>query len=217
MKKIVISVSVLGAVLIAAGCNTTGSSRNLADPAVPGKVLAQQVCSNCHGIDGNSINPTFPKLAGQQPEYIVSELKEFKSHDRSDPAGYQYMWGISRSLTDKQITELAAYFSSQKNKPDKSDNARLIAEGRDIFMHGIPDGHTPACATCHGAEGTGGGNGVFPRIAGQHADYIAKQLRVFKDTNQRPDGTLMKVITNGIPKSITPEQIKAVSVYLSTI
>ncbi len=217
MKRIIISLSVLGVVLVAAGCNTTESSRNLADPMVPGKVLAQQVCSNCHGIDGNSINPTFPKLAGQQAEYIVSELKEFKSHDRSDPAGYQYMWGISRSLTDKQITELAEYFSSQKNRPDKSDNAKLLAEGEDIFKHGIPGGQTPACATCHGKDGAGGGNGVFPRIAGQHADYIAKQLWVFKNTNQRPDGTLMKVITNGIPKSITPEQIKAVSLYLSTI
>ncbi|MHB1676407.1 MAG: c-type cytochrome [Sulfuriferula sp.] len=215
MKKIIISLSVLGLVLVAGGCNTTGSSRNLADHNVPGKVFAQQVCSMCHGADGNSNNPTFPKLAGQQSAYIISELKEFKSHDRSDPAGYQYMWGISRTLTDKQIKELAEYFSKQKNIPDKSDNAKLLAEGKDIFLHGIPDGHTPACATCHGEQGTG--NGTFPRIAGQHADYIAKQLRVFKDTNQRPDGTLMKVITNGIPKSITPEQIKAVSTYLSTM
>lgn len=215
MKKIIISLSVLGAALLAAGCNTTGSSRNLADSHVTGKVLAQQVCSMCHGVDGNSTNPTFPKLAGQQAAYIVSELKEFKSHDRSDPAGYQYMWGISRTLTDKQIDELADYFSSQKNIADKSDQVKLIAEGKNIFMNGIPDGHTPACAVCHGEQGAG--NGTFPRIAGQHADYIAKQLRVFKDTNQRPDGTLMKVITNGIPKSITPEQIQAVSVYLSTL
>ena len=215
MKKIVISLSILVSALITAGCNTTASSRNLADAKVPGKVFAQQVCSMCHGVDGNSINPTFPKLAGQQSAYIISELKEFKSHDRFDPAGYEYMWGISRTLTDKQIKELAEYFSKQKNMPDKSDNAKLVAEGKDIFMNGIPDGHTPACATCHGEQGAG--NGIFPRIAGQHADYIAKQLRVFKDTNQRPDGTLMKVITNGIPKSITAEQIKAVSTYLSTI
>ena len=215
MKRIIISLSVLGAALLAAGCNTTGSSRNLGDPAVPGKVLAQQVCSNCHGIDGNSTNPTFPKLSGQQPEYIVSELKEFRAHDRTTPAAQSYMWGIARALTNKQINQLAAYFSSHKNIPDKADNAKLIAEGKDIYVNGIPG--APACANCHGADGAGGGNGAFPRIAGQHADYITKQLWVFKDTNQRPDGTLMKAITNGVPKSITAEQIKAVSMYLSTI
>ena len=209
MKKITIGL-ILALAAIAAGC-TTDTSRNLNDATVPGKVLVQQVCSNCHGVDGNSTNPTFPKLAGQQPEYIVAELKEFRSHDRSDPAGYEYMWGIARHLTDTQIDQIATYFSAQTNIPDPSVNVALEAQGRDIFNNGIsiaPEA-VPACASCHGAQGAG--HDMFPRIAGQHADYIAKQINVFKNTLQRPDGVLMKAITH----DLTPEQINAVAAYLA--
>ncbi|MHB1677192.1 MAG: c-type cytochrome [Sulfuriferula sp.] len=210
MKKIVISL-ILASTVLTAGCNTTASSRNLADAKVSGQDLAQQVCSICHGADGNSTNPTFPKLAGQQSAYIIGQLKEFKSHDRSDPAGYEYMWGIARHLTDKQIKELATYFSAQKNIPDASANPQLEAEGKQIFTEGIPAQDTPACATCHGPQGAG--NGIFPRIAGQHANYIERQLGVFKNTGERPDGAMMKVITH----NITPAQIKEVAAYLSTL
>ncbi|HET9114425.1 MAG TPA: c-type cytochrome [Burkholderiales bacterium] len=210
MKKIVTGL-ILASTILTAGCNTTASSRNLADAKVSGQDLAQQVCSICHGADGNSTNPTFPKLAGQQSAYIVGQLKEFRSHDRSDPAGYQYMWGIARHLTDKQIAELATYFSAQKNIPGPSRNPQLEAEGKQIFTHGIAAQNTPACATCHGPEGAG--NGIFPRIAGQHANYIEKQLGIFKNTGQRPDGAMMKVITH----NITPAQVKEVAAYLSTL
>ena len=211
MKKITISL-ILSLTVIAAGC-ATQSSRDLADPGVPGKEMAQQVCSMCHGVDGNSINPTFPKLAGQQPEYLAAELKEFRGHDRSDPAGYEYMWGIAKHLTDAQIDQLATYFSQQKNTPDPSGNAALEAQGKDIFTSGISSasGNVPACASCHGAEGMG--NGMFPRIAGQHADYIVKQIKVFKNTLQRPDGVLMKAITH----DLTPAQMEAVAAYVSTM
>ena len=202
---------ILATTALASGCNTTSSSRNLADPAVPGKALAQQVCSICHGADGNSTNPTFPKLAGQQSVYLIGQLKEFRSHDRSDPAGYQYMWGIARHLTDKQITQLAAYFSAQKNIPGPSRNLQLEAEGKQIFTQGIAAQDTPACATCHGPEGAG--NGIFPRIAGQHADYIERQLGVFKNTGERPDGAMMQAIAH----KITPAEAKEVAAYLATL
>jgi cytochrome c553 len=210
MKKIAIGLMLVSMAVIT-GCSTTESSRNLNDPSVSGKDLAQQVCSICHGVDGNSTNPTFPKLAAQQSEYIIAQLKVFRSHDRSDPAGYQYMWGIARHLTDAQITELASYFNQQKMIPDQAahTNADLVAQGKLIFNNGIPTQNTPACASCHGANGEG--NSSFPRIAGQHADYIEKQLGVFKDTDGRPDGVVMKAITHGI----TPAEVKAVAAYLS--
>lgn len=202
---------VLVLTLIAGGCTTTDSSRNLADPSVPGKVLAQQVCSICHGVDGNSINPAFPRLAGQQESYLIAQLSQFRSHHRSDPAGTEYMWGISRHLTDAQIRQLAAYFSQQKPGAAQPEHAHLESDGKSIFLHGRAEQNLPACATCHGEHGQG--SVQFPRIAGQHADYVAKQLRVFKETETRPEGVVMKVITH----DLTPDEIRAVAAYVATI
>lgn len=203
---------VLALAAIGTGCTTTeSSSRNLGDPSVHGKTLAQQVCSDCHGVTGNSVNPTFPRLAGQQEWYLIAQLKGFKGHGRMDPPGFEYMWGISRSLTDAQIQELAAYFSQQKPVADKPENSKLENEGKAIFANGLSSEGVPACAACHGAEGAG--SGQFPRIAGQHADYIAKQLLVFQRTEERPEGAAMKVVAH----NLKPEEIKAVAAYVSTI
>ena len=210
MNKITIGL-ILTLTAIAAGCTTTDSSRNLADPAVSGKVLAQQVCSICHGADGNSTNPTFPKLAGQQQGYLVAQLTDFRSHGRSDPAGSEYMWGISRHLTDTQIRQLATHFSQQQATADQPAHPQQEAAGQLIFTKGLSNQNVPACATCHGAKGEG--NAAFPRIAGQHADYIAKQLGVFKDTEMRPKGAVMKVITH----DLTSAEIQAVAAYVSTM
>lgn len=201
--------TVLALAAIAAGCTTTPErSRNLADPHVQGKTLAQQVCSNCHGVDGNSVSPNFPKLAAQPDEYIADQLTRFRSHRRADPEGFEYMWGISRHLTDNQIKELAAYFSTQTSRPLESGNPRLIAEGRNIFESGLPAQGVPPCSTCHGDHGQG--NGQFPRVAYQHSDYVIKQLAVFQRTDQRPDGVAMKAITH----SLSQQNMEAVAAYL---
>jgi len=205
---------VLALAAIATGCTTTeNSSRNLGDPSVHGKTLAEQVCSDCHGVTGNSINPTFPRLAGQHEWYLISQLKGFKAHGRMDPPGFEYMWGISRSLTDAQIKELAAYYSAQKpGAADQPENTKLENEGKAIFSNGISSEGVPACMACHGAEGAG--SGQFPRIAGQHADYIVKQLNVFqRSAEERADATAMKVVAH----NLKPEEIKAVAAYVSTI
>ena len=121
------------------------------------------------------------------------------------------MWGISRSLTDAQIKELATYYAEQKPVADKQKNSKLEGEGKRIFVSGIPNETVPACAACHGAEGAG--NEQFPRIAGQHADYLVKQLKVFQKTEGRPDATVM----NGIAHNLKPDEIKAVAAYVSTM
>ncbi|HEY8856911.1 MAG TPA: c-type cytochrome [Rugosibacter sp.] len=198
--------------LVGMGCSTTTErSRNLADPSISGETLAQQVCSNCHGIDGNSVNQNFPKLAGQQKEYLVAQLKQFKSHGRFDPPGFEYMWGLSRSLTDKQIDELATYFSRQKSLADKPGDGKREESGRDIFEHGVAVQNIPACSTCHGMDAAG--HGAFPRLAGQHADYTVKQLNVFQRTDERPEGAMMKVIAH----NLTPDNIANVAAYLATL
>ena len=191
-----------------AGCATPERSRTLNDPAVPPATLARQVCSNCHGADGNSISPNFPRLAGQQEQYLVAQLTGFRNHHRSDPAGFEYMWGLSRHLRDEQIRGLAAYFSAQKPAAGEPGDSALAARGKDVFEHGVESKGIPACAGCHGARGEG--NGTFPRLAGQHADYVVKQLVVFQRTDERPEGAIMKTVAH----SLTEDNMEAVAAYV---
>ena len=202
---------VLALALAAAGCSSIERSRNLANPAVPATTLAQQVCSNCHGVDGNSVNPNFPKLAQQTEPYLVEQLRSFRAHDRHDPPGYEYMWGISRSLSDAQIEGLAKYFSSQPSSINLRASTARAGEGKQIFDKGVPDKGIPPCGACHGPQGQG--NDKFPRLAGQHSDYIMKQLLVFQRTDERPEGAVMKDVAH----SLTPEHIRNVAAYVEGI
>lgn len=183
--------------VLSSSCANLDRSRDTANPDVSGQTLAQQVCSNCHGVTGNSRSPEFPNLAAQQQAYLVVQLTGFKAHTREDPPGPEYMWGLSHNLTDKQITELATYFSTQKllHEPVEGKPERIEA-GRVIFNDGIPDKGIPACASCHGPEGLG--NAVIPRIAGQHLAYLVKQLTVFQHTHQRPAGPAMEVVAHNL-------------------
>jgi cytochrome c553 len=202
----------LAMVGLAAGCTNLPRSRDLANPEVSGQTLAEQVCSNCHGVTGNATSPNVPNLAAQREPYLVSQLHEFKSHSRSDPAGFEYMWGISRKLTDKQIGELAAYFSAQQLRPQPTEGrSERIGAGRAIFTAGVPDQQVPPCGTCHGPQGLG--NGTFPRLAGQHADYIVKQLGVFQRTDERPEGSVMKTVAH----NLTRENIFNAAAYVQTL
>ena len=201
----------LALVAIGAGCSSIERSRSLANPSTPAKTLALQVCSNCHGADGNSVSPNFPKLAAQQEEYFIAQLGEFKSHKREDPEGFEYMWGISRSLTDDQVKGLAAYFAAQQSVSPGRGNAKLSEEGKHIFDSGLPAQNVPACSTCHGDHGQG--NSQFPRLANQHADYTIKQLTVYQRTQQRPNGSVMKMVAH----SLNRQNMEAVAAYLQEI
>ena len=183
-----------------AGCANIERSRNLNDPRVSAKVIAQQVCSNCHGLDGNSTSPNFPNLAGQTELYTVEQLRSFRKHSRSDPAGFEYMWGLSRHLTDEQIDGLASYFATQIPIKQSSEGLAVqVTSGKVIFDSGIPEKNIPACRSCHGDQGQG--NGAFPRLADQHADYLLKQLKVFQRTDERPEGALMKIIAHDLTEA----------------
>jgi len=201
----------LTATLVVASCSNIERSRTLNNPDVSATVLAVQVCSNCHGVDGNSVSPNFPKLAGQQETYFIAQMTGFQSHGRSDPAGFEYMWGLSRSLTEAQIKGLAAYYAAQvPGKLRASAPQAQIDAGKAIFKTGVAAKEVPACTTCHGDQGQG--NDKFPRIAGQHDDYIVKQLMVFQRTNQRPDGAVMKTVAHGLSQ----QNIEDVAAFLQT-
>jgi cytochrome c553 len=194
---------------LAAGCANLERSRDLANPDVPPAVTAAQVCSNCHGTDGNSTSPNFPRLAGQQAVYLTAQLQNFRSHNRADPAGFEYMWGISHKLTDGQIAGLADYFSKQTaRQPDaRPADPKLLAAGKDIFEKGVPEQNVIPCMACHGPKAQG--IEAFPRLAHQHADYLVKQLNVFQYTQGRP-GTPMEFVVH----PLTGENKDAVAAYL---
>jgi cytochrome c553 len=195
MKTTLLLAAALAAIA-GTGCANLERSRDLANPAVSGTTLAQQVCSTCHGVTGNAVSPNFPNLAAQRSAYVDAQLKGFRSHSRADPVGFEYMWGLSRHLTDAQIASLASYYEAQSLQPPPSapGDATRVAAGGTIFRTGLPDKGVPACVGCHGDDGLGRDN--IPRIAGQHADYIVKQLAVFQRSNDRPEGAVMKVVAH---------------------
>ena len=211
MKTSAIAIVVLAAGLLAA-CANPQRSRDLGNPEIAGPVLAQQACSLCHGVHGVSASPNFPNLAAQQPDYLIAQLTEFRSHSRRDPEGFEYMWGIARKLTDDQIAGIAAYYGAQPpTAPRPQPGVARVEAGRKLFAAGAPERGIPACSSCHGDRGQG--LATFPRIAGQHGDYIVKQLLVFKRTDQRPDGPAMQAVAH----QLTPADIENAAAFLQTL
>ena len=169
--------------------------------------LATQVCASCHGPSGRSISSAFPRLAGQQAGYLEAQLKAFRDRTRADPMAQAYMWGMSARLDDATIKGLAAYYAKQAPGRDaKSDSAA----GRAIFENGIASAGVPAFVACHGKNGEG--NASFPRLAGQHADYLVKQLALFK-SSLRAGGNAP--VMHNVSEGMTFDQMTAVSRYLA--
>lgn len=165
------------------------------------------VCSSCHGFGGRSISPTFPRLAGQQEAYLEAQLKAFRDHKRADPHAQTYMWGMAAHLSDSMIHGLATYYSKQTPAPGKARDPALMAAGEKIFKNGIPSRGVLACAACHGSHGQG--MAAFPRIAGLHRDYLAKQLQEFA-SNARANA-----IMHQNAKNLTADEISQVTAYLA--
>ena len=149
---------------------------------------AIHVCAACHGEEGRSSAQVYPRLAGQMPLYITAQLRDFRAQTRSESDWQAYMWGISALLDDATISGLAAYYAEQKPAPGRAGNPKLVEAGRKIYEQGIPERGVRACASCHGDNAEGAS--VFPRLAGQHAEYVLRQLKIFR-TRLRPHGVIM--------------------------
>jgi cytochrome c553 len=171
--------------------------------------LATQVCASCHGPKGDSISPAFPKLAGQQKAYLETQLKAFRDRTRADPMAQAYMWGMTSQLSDDALGNLAAYYSAQPPARGKIGDPKLIQAGRTIYEQGLPAANVPACVTCHGKDAQG--NATFPRLAGQHSEYVVKQLVLFKNEMRAGAGApIMHNVTTGI----SFDQMEAVAAYV---
>jgi cytochrome c553 len=168
-----------------------------------------ETCGTCHGVNGRSVSPTFPNLAAQQAPYIELQLKAFKDQSRADPDAQAYMWGMASQLSDATINALAGYFAAQPAAPGRGGNSALIAQGKHVFEEGVPARQIPPCASCHGAHAEG--IAFFPRLAGQHAPYLLKQLLVIQSVLRTAP------VMHGVIKDLTKDQMLAVVAYLESI
>jgi len=164
-------------------------------------------CAACHGMDGNSVNPQWPSLAGQNEAYMVKTLQAFKDGTRTDPL----MTAQASLLDETAMADLAAYFAGQKATRRTAD-PKLAAAGEDIYRGGNLEAGISACIACHGPGGRGNAPAGYPAVAGQHAAYTAKQLSDYQNGTRTSDGDarIMRDITN----RLSQEEIKAVAAYM---
>lgn len=202
MNKLLVSL------LLTLGISTLAQA---AGPGLAGDAAAGQgkvaVCGACHGADGNSMAPTFPKLAGQGERYLLKQLHDIKSGARAVVP----MTGMLSNMSEQDLADIAAYFASQRMSVGAAD-PKLAARGQALFSGGKLAEGMPACSGCHSPTGSGNAPAGFPKIAGQHADYIATQLTNFREGERTNDGDTK--IMRSIAEKLSNKDIAALSSYI---
>jgi len=165
-------------------------------------------CAACHGVDGNSVTPDWPMLAGQHASYIARQLRAFKNGERTDVT----MKPFADLLSDQDVLDVSAYFATQKPTPKGADPA-LANLGQQIYRRGVPERGIAACIACHGPQGTGNPLAAYPRISGQHAAYTTKQLNAYASGDRRSDVEMNQMMRN-IAGSLFEDEIKALASYI---
>lgn len=195
MKKMVFVVGLLVSLTMQAADNAN---------TVPEKI---QLCVACHGPDGNSSNPLWPNIAGQHSGYLKKQLYDFKlGKSRNAPT----MSAIVSTLTDQDITELAAYYAKQPLAEGRVPK-KYLSRGEQLYRGGDTDKHISACIACHGPRGTGNAQAGFPLLSGQHALYTIQQLQAFRDKNRQND---LNEIMRDISVRMNDDDMKAVAYYI---
>ncbi len=190
----------------------TASAAAVAVAVKPGDATAGQakaaVCGACHGVDGNSSDPQYPKLAGQSEQYIVQQLNNFKSGKRQNPI----MLGMATPLSEQDMHDIAAYFASQKTLPGVADQA-LVERGQQLFREGDPQHDVPACMACHAMDGSGNPGAMYPHLAGQHAKYVQATLKAWHDGTVWGTDAHAQIMPS-IAKHLDDADIAALASYL---
>ena len=171
-----------------------------------GKALTA-VCGACHGIDGNSPVSAWPKIAGQNEKYLLKQLRDIKSGDRSVPT----MAGQLDAMSDQDLENIAAYFASQTSTKGTAKE-ELVALGESIYRAGVADKGVAACTACHSPTGKGNAPAGYPALSGQWADYTALSLRAFRSEERKNDGD--SKIMRDIAYRLSDKEIDAVSSYI---
>jgi len=172
---------------------------------VKGEASYTAVCAACHGADGNSGSPAYPKLAHQHPEYLVKQLQEFKSGKRANAI----MSGFAGVLADSDMKNISYWLTSQKPKAGFAKDKELVSLGEKIYRGGIADRQVPACAGCHSPNGAGIPS-QYPRLSGQHSDYTTAQLVAFRDGVRKNNLPMSQVAAK-----MNDREIKAVADYIA--
>lgn len=208
MKK----VALLFSLAIGWAQNGFAADAHLVGDAAAGKAQAA-VCTACHGPDGNSAVPSFPKLAGQSEKYLLKQMKDIRDGARSVPT----MAGQVDGKSNQQLADLAAYYASQTMSGGQT-SPDLLALGESVYRGGIPERNVAACTACHSPTGSGNAPAGFPTLAGQHAEYIAAQLVAYRkgyedSTGRTNDGDAQIMRTTAF--GLSDKEIEAVASYAS--
>ena len=171
--------------------------------------IAVGTCATCHGWRGHSIEPKFPVLAGQRANYLLAQLRAFKAQTRGDPDALGYMWGMAAPLQEDMMAALADYYSRQAAAAGPQEDPRAGSRGQKLYQHGDSAAGIPPCAACHGTRAEG--SEQYPRLAGQQAQYLMKQLRSFQ--NNLRDVAIM----HGVARGLKVKDMRAVAVYLQAL
>jgi cytochrome c553 len=199
----------LAAVLGAAPMLLAGANA-LAQDKPPAAV--SQVCAACHGADGNSTAPANPKIAGQVPEYLEKQLRDFMPQPGKKPRRESaVMNGMVANLSDTDVQVLASYYAAQALKPAVASDKTLAAEGQKLWRGGDVAHGVPACAGCHGPSGSGI-PAQYPRLGGQYAEYVAAQLQAFRSGARANDPNGMM---RGVAAHLNDAQIRALAEYVA--
>jgi cytochrome c553 len=165
-------------------------------------------CAACHGVDGNSVTPDWPMLAGQHASYIVRQLRAFKVGERTDVT----MKPFADMLSEQDMLDLAVYFEAQTPTPKGADPA-LVTLGQQIYRGGVPARGVAACIACHGPDGAGNPLAAYPRISFQHAAYTTKQLNLYAAGDRRSDVDVNQMMRN-VAELLFEDEIRALASYV---
>jgi len=178
----------------------------------PGDATAGQakaaVCGACHGMDGNSSDAQYPKLAGQSEQYIVRQLTDFKAGKRQNPI----MMGMAAPLSTQDMHDLGAYFATKSPLPGVADQA-LVEKGQTLFREGDTSRDIPACMACHSVDGRGNPGAMYPQLTSQHAEYIEATLKSWQDGTTWNDDAQAQIMP-AIAKRLTADDIAALASYI---
>jgi len=187
---------------------TSAGAQNAPDVQKAAEEKVVNLCSTCHGPRGISTSPEFPILAAQRKGYLEAQIDAFRKRTRAEKDAHDFMWGIAGNLDEAILDGIADYYAAQPPAPGRSDDPILVAKGKELFDKGVPERGIPACMACHGADAAGSAN--FPRLAGQHAKYVVKQLNYIQSLVRAAP------VMHGIVKDLAPTEIQALAAYVQS-
>jgi len=194
------------AILLGAGL-AQAADKPIVGDATAGAAKAA-TCGACHGTDGNPTSSQYPKLAGQNENYIARQIQLMKSGKRQNAV----MMGFIASLSDQDMHDIGAYYASKTSLPGVADT-KVVEQGQSYYRGGDAQDRVPACMACHGPDGRGNPGAIYPQLAGQYADYTSAKLKSFRGGQGFSDDEHAKIMTT-VAKPLTDADIAALASYI---